>query len=186
MKTQTIITWILILVIIDQAIKIVIYNLYGEINIEIIPSLLEFKPTFNVKHSWVNTILNKNFGINFGLLPHVILYILIGILIPVYCSYFRNNIPTNKKLIELAIVFFMAAVLCALIGNIIWKNGTLDYIYLKPLFVFDLKDMYSDFGIILFLIYVLKNRKQFEKLTKGMKIRDVYMDTRNRLNEIRN
>jgi hypothetical protein len=67
----------------------------------------------------------------------------------------------------------MAAVLCALIGNIIWRKGTLDYIYLKPLFVFDLKDVYSDFGIIIFLIYAFKNREQFEKLTKGMKVRDV-------------
>lgn len=80
----------------------------------------------------------------------------------------------------------MAAVLCALIGNIIWQKGTLDYIYLKPLFVFDLKDVYVDFGIIIFLIYTFKNRKQFEQLTKGMKVRDVYVDTKNRLKEMKN
>jgi len=74
----------------------------------------------------------------------------------------------------------MAAILCALIGNIIWKNGTLDYIYLKPLFVFDLKDSYSDIGIILFLIYAFKNRVQL-KLIHQLKIRDVYLDTKFRL-----
>jgi hypothetical protein len=181
MKTQTIVIWILILIIIDQAIKILIYNLFGEVHFEIIPSLLDFKPTFNVKHSWINALLNKNFGVNVGLLPHVILYILIGIFTPMFFFYFRNNISANKKLIGIAIVFMMAAVLCALIGNIIWKNGTLDYIYLKPFFVFDLKDLYSDIGVITFLIYAFKNRGQFEKLTKGMKIRDVYIDTKNRL-----
>ena len=79
----------------------------------------------------------------------------------------------------------MAAVICALIGNLIWKNGTLDYIYLKPWFVFDLKDLYVDLGIVTFLIYVLKNRRQLKKLDKGLKMKDVYKDTKNRLREIK-
>jgi hypothetical protein len=185
MKTRNIIAWIIILITIDQAIKILIHNLYGDIHFEIIPSLFEFKPTFNVKHSWVNTLLNNNLGINVGLLPHVILYILIGIFIPMLFFYFRNNIFANKKLIEIAIIFMMATVLCALIGNIIWKKGTLDYIYLKPFFVFDLKDFYGDLGILAFLIYAFKNRGQLDKLTKGIKIRDVYIDTKNRLKELK-
>jgi len=75
----------------------------------------------------------------------------------------------------------MAAVLCAFIGHVIWQKGTLDYIYLKPLFVFDLKDLYSKLGYIAFIVYVFKNRKQFEILMKGMKLRNVYIDTKNRL-----
>ena len=173
----------MILITIDQIIKILIHNFYGDMHFEIIPSLFEFKPTFNVKHSWVNTLLDKNFGVNVGLLPHVILYILIGIFIPMFFSFFRNNIPANKKLIDLSIVFMMAALACALTGNLIWKKGTLDYIYLKPWFVFDLKDLYSDLAIAAFLIYVLKNRRQIENLTKGLKMRDVYLDTKNRLRE---
>jgi hypothetical protein len=180
MKTPNIIIWIFILAIVDQAIKIFIFNFYREVHFEIIPSLIEFKPTFNIKHSWVNGLLYKNFGVNVGLLPHVILYLLIVILIPMLFSYFRNNIPADKKLIDLSIIFMIAAVLCALIGNIIWKNGTLDYIYLKPLFIFDLKDLYSDLGIVTFLMYAFKNRRQFDKLTKGMKMRDIYLNTINR------
>ncbi len=186
MKTQTIITWILILVIIDQMIKIIIYNFYGEINFEIIPSLIEFKPTFNVKHSWINSLLNKYFGINVGFLPHVILYLLIGILVPMYFSYFRNKVTYNKKLIDTATIFMMAAILCALIGNIIWKKGTLDFIYLKPFFVFDLKDVYSDFGVVIFLVYALKNRKHLEQSIKGVKIIEVFMETKNRFKVRRN
>ena len=178
MKAKTILTWILILVIIDQAIKILIYNLFAEINFEIIPSLIEFKPTFNVQHSWINTLLNENLGINVGLMPHIILYLLIGVLVPIYFSYIRNNIPRNKKLIDVALIFMMAAILCALIGNIIWKEGTLDYIYLKSLFVFDLKDVYIDFGVALFLIYVFKNRDQFKN---PIKTRDVFLYAKNKL-----
>ncbi len=185
MKTRNIITWILILITIDQAIKILIHNFFGDINFEIIPSLFEFKPTFNVKHSWVNVLLNENLGINVGLIPHVVLFILIGILISIFFPFIRNNISANKKLIDLAIIFMMAAVICALIGNLIWKNATLDYIYLKPWFVFDLKDLYVDLGIVTFLIYVLKNRRQLKKLDKGLKMKDVYKDTKNRLREIK-
>ena len=185
MKTRNIIAWVLILITIDQAIKILINTYFRNTHFEIIPSLIEFKPTFNERHSWVNNLLDDNFGINVGLIPHIILYILIGIFIPMLFSYFRNNILADKKLIDIAIIFMMAAVLGALIGNLIWKNGTLDYIYLKPWFVFDLKDLYSDLGIITFLIYAFKNRGQFDKLTKGMKIIDVYIDTKNRLREIR-
>ena len=176
MKTRIVILWILILIVIDQSIKIIINTYFGDCQFEIIPSLIEFKPTFNVKHSWVNTLLNKNFGVNVGLLPHIILYLFIGVLIPIYFSYFRNHMPYNKKLIDVAIIFIMAALICALIGNLIWKNGTLDYIYLKPWFVFDLKDVYIDFGVGFFLIYAFKNRNQLNPI----KSRDVFLYAKNR------
>jgi len=78
MKTRTVILWIIILIIVDQTIKIIVNTYFGDYQFEIIPSLFEFKPTFNEEHSWVNTLLNKNFGFNFGLLPHVILFLFIG------------------------------------------------------------------------------------------------------------
>jgi len=107
---------------------------------------------------------------------------LIGVLVPMYFSYFRNNILHNKKLIDISLIFMMAAILCAFIGNIIWKKGTLDYIYLNPFFVFDLKDVYIDFGVLIFLLYAFKNREQ---LTIKAKISDVYKDTKNRLRKIK-
>ena len=185
MKIRAIIIWIFILIIIDQLIKILIYNFYLELNFEIIPSILEFRPSFNIKHSWINSLLSKNAGINVGLLPHVVLYLLIGFLIPMYFSYFRNNIARNKKLIDIALIFLMATIVCALIGNIMWNKGTLDYVYLKSFFVFDLKDFYADLGVAFFLFYAFRNRKQLE-LMKNVKMKDVYRETKFRLNEIRN
>ena len=178
MKTRSIISWILILIVIDQSIKIVINTYFLDYQFDIIPSFMEFKPTFNVKHSWVNTLINDNFGLNVGLLPHVILYIFIGIFIAAYFSYMRSKIFNNKKLIDASMIFLYAALVCALIGNLIWKNGTLDYIYLKPLFVFDLKDIYPDFGIALFVIYVIKNRVQ---LKQPIRTRAVLLYAKDRL-----
>ncbi|MDR1169287.1 MAG: hypothetical protein LBK97_00440 [Prevotellaceae bacterium] len=54
--------------------------------------------------------------------------------------------------------------LCALSGNLLWEKGVLDYVYLKPLFVFDLKDIYVDVFICLFLVYALNNRKQLKNI----------------------
>lgn len=64
-----------------------------------------------------------------------------------------------------------------MIGNLIWEKGTLDFIFLKPWFVFDLKDTYGDVAIVLFVIYVIKNRTQFEPV----KTRDVFLYAKNRL-----
>lgn len=41
MKTKEIIWWIFLLVVIDQATKIVIYHFYMDIHFDIIPSLFE-------------------------------------------------------------------------------------------------------------------------------------------------
>ena len=177
MKTRTIILFIFLLITIDQAIKIIINTYFGDYQFEIIPSLIEFKPTFNDKYSYVNFLLNKNFGLNVGLLPHVILKLFIGILVSAFFFYFRNNIYNNTKLLDTAIIFLFAGIICSLIGNLIWENGTLDYIYLKPLFVFDLKDTYAEVFIILFFLYAIKNKTEF----KSIRTRDVILFAKNRL-----
>jgi len=177
MRTRTIILWIAILIIADQAIKIVINSYFLDCKFDIVPSFLEFKPTFNVQHSWVNNLINDYFGLNVGLLPHVILYLLIGILSSAYYSCYRNNIRENTKLLDTTIIFLYAVLICALIGNLVWKKGTLDYIYLVPLFVFDLKDTYADAVIVLFMIYAIKNRTQLNLI----KTRDVFLYVKNKL-----
>ena len=178
MKARTIILWTLILIVIDQSVKIIINAYFVGCKFDIIPSLVEFNPTFNVRHSYVNTLLNDNFGLNVGLLPHVILYLFIGILIYAYFSYMRSTIAGHKILIDGASICFYASLFCALIGNLIWKKGTLDYIELKPLFVFDLKDIYIDSGIVLFLLYIIKNKTQ---LNQPIKTKNVFQQAINRL-----
>ena len=177
MQTRTILLWISILIIADQSIKIVINSYFLDCQFDIVPSFLEFKPTFNTRHSWINNLIDNNFGLNVGLLPHVILYLLIGVLSFAYYSYYRNNIRENTKLLDVSIIFLYTALICALIGNLVWNRGTLDYIYLKPLFVFDLKDTYADAVIVLFMIYAIKNRTQLN-LVKSW---DVFLYLKNRL-----
>lgn len=42
---------IALLVILDQVVKLIIYNSFMDVDCEIIPKVLEFKPVFNSKYS---------------------------------------------------------------------------------------------------------------------------------------
>jgi hypothetical protein len=169
MKVQTIIIWIFILIIADQAIKIIINSFFLESQFDIIPSLFEFRPSFNDKHTYVNSLIHRKFNVYIGLWPHIIMFLLIEVVFFILYSYLRNNILQRKKLLDISFIFQMAGIICALIGNLIWKNGTLDYIYLKPLFIFDLKDLYLNCFAIMFLIYFHKNKTQIKRI----KMKDV-------------
>ena len=164
MKLRTIIFWILTLVIADQIIKIIINIFFIENQFEIIPSLFEFRPKFNDKHNYVNVLLYENFHINMGLWVHLIIVLTIETIVLILYDSLRSNLVKNRKLLDTAFVFQLSGVVCNFIGNLIWKNGTLDYIYLKPLFIFDLKDLYNNCFVVLFLIYFHKNRTEMKTI----------------------
>jgi len=177
MKTRTIILWIFLLIIADQVIKIIINTFFINCQFEIIPSLFEFKPCFNDKHSWVNHLTYKNFNINTGLWFHIVLFLFIEIIMLVLYDYFRSHISKNRKLLDTAFMFQISCWACALIGNLIWDKGTLDYIYLKPLFIFDLKDLYNNCFVVFIIIYIYKNISQVRKV----KIREIVEHIKHRL-----
>jgi len=164
MKTRTIILWILLLIITDQAVKIIINIYFINCQFEIIPSLFEFKPYFNDKHSWFNHFTHKNFNINTGLWFHIILFLFVEIIMLALYDYFRNHISKNRKLLDTAFIFQISCWGGAIIGNLVWEKGTLDYIYLKPLFIFDLKDLYHNCFVVLIIIYIHKNISQVKKV----------------------
>lgn len=140
MKVKVILAWVVLLVFMDQVIKIVINTYYLESHFEIIPSLVEFMPVFNDKHSYVNNLLNKYLNIDVGLWAHLAVFLFMETAVLFFYFLLRSK-SVQTKLLDIALVFQVASLLCALSGNLIWENGTLDYIYLKPLFVFDLKDV---------------------------------------------
>jgi lipoprotein signal peptidase len=68
MKIRTVVLWGIILVVIDQIIKIIVNSYFLECRFDIIPSLFEFSPTFNTKHSYFKVLLHKYFDVDMGLL----------------------------------------------------------------------------------------------------------------------
>jgi hypothetical protein len=164
MKAQKFIFWIFILILADQILKIVINAFFFNYHFEIIPPSLEFKPIFNDKHSCINSLFYHHFGVNSGLLFHVVLYAFFAGIMMVLYLYFRHNITTHIRLLNISMIFLFAGIACALIGNLIWGKGTLDFIYLKPLFIFDLKDIYANAAAILFLTYAMKNKDYLKQI----------------------
>lgn len=183
MKKQQILFLIIFLVVIDQAVKIIINSYFLNTHFEIIPGLLKFKPFFNSKHSYLNSLLYKHFDINLGLWFHIVLFLFAQAIFLLLYAFLKNNTLGHNKLLDMAFVFQISGFVCALIGNIIWGNGILDFIYLKPLFIFDLKDVYLNCFTILFLIFVVKNKTQLNAFkTKDLirYIRDLFRGKNNK------
>ena len=160
MKTRTVLLWAIALFVIDQAIKMVINRNFLDINFDIIPPLFYFKPKFNIQYSYVNYLFNLGWG--FGI--HVILRCFTFVILFVLYDLFKT-ISGNAKIINIAFSFIFAAALCSLIDTVCW-GGSLDYIYLNPLFVFDLKDLYSNIFLILFILSCIKSDKDLSSFDK--------------------
>ena len=171
MKTKSVILWALVLFILDQIVKVVIDRYFLEVKFDILPSLLYFKPTFNHQYSWVNGL----FGFGMGFWAHIVIFSFVAIIL-VLVYDFKKTILVKGKILSFAFIFGFAGVISALVGTIIW-NGCLDYIYLRPFFVFDLKDVYiTVFFLPLFFLSSFKNRKH----TSSIVLKDIGHHFKNR------
>lgn len=165
MSTKTFIIWILLLSALDQAIKVIIYLFFLDVHFELIPSLFEFLPTFNPDYSYLNNLLIKNCQIDIGMWLHIILYILSLYFLSLLFISLRIQSTQFRNILDFAFLFWYSAYFSGImITNVFWKQGCLDYIYLKPLFIFDLKDVYINIFTLLLLFYVFKLRKSSFKL----------------------
>jgi len=137
MKSKTILLWAVALSVIDQVIKLVINRYFLDVRFDIIPPLFYFRPKFNLDYSYVNYL----FKLGMGFWTHVIILCFVVILLVFMYDLFKT-ISGNAKIVNIAFIFIFASATCAMIDAIFW-GGSLDYIYLKPLFIFDLKDLYT-------------------------------------------
>lgn len=141
---------VIILVMLDQGIKLIVKNYYG-FTLPIINDLIYFKPHLNIEYSWLNASLELGLGKIF----HIILNVLI-IIIGFYA--FRFYYYKKKEIMSISIieVLLFGGAFSALIDRIFW-GGSLDYIMLKGFFIFDLKDLYITIFEIGILILIIKN-----------------------------
>lgn len=144
---------VLLLVSIEQVIKIVIYNNFLDKKSPILPPLLYFKPMFNRDYSWFNSMLQL--GISKWI--HISVVAIMSILIYLFYKYLNKQFGTNK-IIDIMYTFIFSGAICSLIDKIFW-NGSLDYILVSGFFTFDLKDVYINVFIgLLILSLLLKNK----------------------------
>ncbi len=150
-----IILFILLLVGIDQSVKLIVAKYFIDYHFNIIGDFLFFLPKHNTEYSWINSWLN----LGIGFLPHILINLIIIIFL--YCA-FKYYSSKNKACYSLywAFILILAGALCSLTDKIFW-GGSLDYIGIKGFFIFDIKDIYITSSELLFFAfyipYVMKN-----------------------------
>lgn len=143
------------LVVVDQTIKVVIYNNFFDDVIK--NSLIGFRPNFNEDISPLNVLLKIN-------IP-VYVYIIIGVICSVIglyiYLYMKKNSLTNIYM-EIFYILLLAGIIDSVLDKIFWGTS-LDYIELFSSVIIDLKDIYIVLGAISFSISMIKISRNMNK-----------------------
>lgn len=135
-----------ILMLIDQGGKIIIKFFFFEEYIPILNGFLSFNPIINTDGSWLNARFDT--GVNFSLL--ILINIIALILFTEIYRYYRYNGKHNFWS-DMSYLFLFAGALCSLIDKVFY-GGSLDFIGVSDLFIADIKDIYINLGILMFVL----------------------------------
>lgn len=111
MKSRTVIVWSIVLVVTDQAVKWIISTNYQHVTVEIIPSLLDFKPILNNKSFYWLSLMNIYVG-RWARMATAVIFS--GILCLFYL--YMKGIFRNKTCLDVAFIFGFAGMLCSLLS----------------------------------------------------------------------
>ncbi len=163
-------TWVgvLLLIAIEQTIKIVIYLNFFDKRLPILPPLLYFEPMFNRHYSWFNSMLKLNAGK--GL--HIAVVAIMIILVIIFYRFLTKRIG-SVKIINIMFAFLFSGAMCSLIDKVFW-DGSLDYIMLKGFFTFDLKDLYIDVFIGLMILLLFTKNEQLKQIDEKTLLKDFF------------
>ncbi len=149
----------IVLIALDQFIKLIIYNWGMDKNIKLIGDIIYFSPVFNKSISWISA----KTGLNFSLGAHIVftLMIIVWFIILGKKHYYKY---LNKRYMVLAYWITLSGMICSAIDRIFWGTS-LDYICIKGFFIFDLKDILVD-AIYILAIGIIINEVENEKRSK--------------------
>jgi signal peptidase II len=138
----------------DQAIKAYLFSTEWEsLSVALIEPVFYIEPTHNTRGSYLWVLLKID------RVPHllnIILFSLVGIVfIEVWRFYVSRK--RNSFWINGFIHLFLAGLLANLIDNAFW-GGSLDYVTIKPLYTFDLKDLYITLCELFLITELMDNR----------------------------
>lgn len=146
-----------LLVVLDQIIKVYIYLNHLDKNVDIIKNILAFYPKFNKDYSWVNSLFQ--FGI--GLVPHIIFSCLVLLAVMLFYDFLKTK-KKMDKMMHAAFLLIISGAVCSLTDKVVW-GGSLDYMYLKGFFIFDLKDVYVGAFEVLIIITAVRKLKNVDE-----------------------
>lgn len=147
---KTVFKIFLVLMVIDQGIKLIIKKFFFNDFYEIIRDFIYFDPIINTKGSW----LNARFNVGIGFIPLIIINaIALFLFLEVYRYYLSKH--SKNFWVDLAFVFITAGALCSLIDKLFY-GGSLDFIGISNLFIADIKDIYINIGLLFFIMFIYK------------------------------
>lgn len=150
-SSKTMFILFLILMLLDQGIKIIIKFFFFNDYFALFNGFLSFNPIINTDGSW----LNARFGtsVSFPLLIALNIFALI-IFVEIYrYSRFKGYKDTFG---DLSFLFIICGALCSLIDKVFY-GGSLDFIGISTLFIADIKDIYINLGILFLIVCLYDN-----------------------------
>lgn len=151
-----------ILIVLDQFIKLFIYYFAMDKKMKLALDFIYFTPVFNENISWASA----KTGLKVGLMPHIIVSIaIIIVFILLGVKYYHKYADRNYMII--AYFMTLAGMICSAIDRIFW-GSSLDYIEIKGCFIFDLKDVLISALYVLY-IGIIKDEIQNAKIKQEIR-----------------
>lgn len=149
--------WIIVLLGIDQAIKIYLFGIeWQSLTIPLLEPVFYISPSHNTAGSYLWVLLGFE---NVPKWPHVIFVAALAFVLFEYWRFYVSKRPIsfwNKGFVHL----FLVGALANATDNI-FHGGSLDYITIRPFYTFDLKDLFITLAELFVLIEVV-NQKLFK------------------------
>ena len=144
----------LLLIALDQIIKIVIYRYFMDVEMNLLGDIVYFSPIFNEDISWTSA----KTGFKFSLEVHIVFSIMAVIAMIILGKKYRHEYE-DMKYVVWAYWIALAGAMCSVIDRVFWGTS-LDYIGLKGCFVFDLKDVLIDALYVISIGVAVKESKK--------------------------
>ena len=146
---------IIILVMIDQFVKLIISSLFINDEYNIIGDALRFHPIQNTHLSFAGNYIN--FFSSMWVL--IVLNIIVILVFISGYMFYKSKKRKDTLIVNIIMISGLSGCICSLIDKILW-GGSLDFLQIPQLFTFDLKDCYLSVAITLFLIIGLMHNKE--------------------------
>lgn len=137
----------LLLIAVDQGIKIIIKLFYFDKSFVIIKDMLSFDPIINTNGSWLNARFET--GVSFTAL---IIINIIGLFLILELYRYILHKGNRGFYLDFSFIFMFAGAFCSLIDKTFY-GGSLDFIGIIPLFIADIKDIYICIAIFFLIMY---------------------------------
>ena len=136
-------------------VKMAIANSFMQYEFDIIARLLRFHPEQNTNLSWVGNFVDI---LSSPWLLALINILVIFVFLSGYLLYTAKTKQTRFP-VKMLLVCGLAGCFCSLIDKLFW-GGSLDFLQMPGLFIFDLKDCYLTVATILFVAAGILHSKE--------------------------